>query len=213
MKIQSQKHYWDNVGGEKRFAHPLRRDWLASHVPVEHTILDCGCGYGRILGELAQYGYQNAVGADFSGGMLRRCRRLIPHLGLVQATGERLPFADGSFDAVLLFAVLTAMPMEEQQRALFAELQRVLRTGGIVYISDLLLNTDRRNVDRYEQFAEQFGAYGIFQLPEGVIFRHHAEEWIRSLTAAFDCIAYEPFTAITMNGHSSAAFQYLGRLR
>jgi len=213
MEIGSQQHYWDNVGGEKRFAHPLRRDWLASHFPVGHRILDCGSGYGRILGELAQHGYQNTVGADFSGGMLRRCRQLYPDLPLVQAVGERLPFADGSFDVVLLFAVLTAMPMEDQQCALFAEVQRVLRRGGFIYISDLLLNTDRRNVDRYEQFAEQFGAYGIFQLPEGVIFRHHSEEWIQSLTAAFNCLAYESFTAQTMNGHSSAAFQYLGRLR
>lgn len=105
------------------------------------------------------------------------------------------------------------MPMEDQQRALFSEAERILCPGGHVYISDLLLNADRRNVDRYEKFAEQFGTYGVFQLPEGVIVRHHTEEWIRSLTAAFDCLEYERFTATTMKGHSSAAFQYLGRLR
>ena len=166
-----------------------------------------------ILGELVQNGYHNAIGADFSDGMLRRRRQLTPHLNLVQADPETLPFRDCSFDAALLFALLTSMPMENQQRALFSEVQRILRGGGLVYISDLLLNIDRRNVDRYELFAEQFGAYGIFQLPEGVRVRHHSEEWIRFLTAAFDCIAYEPFTVTTMNGHSSAAFQYLGRLR
>jgi len=213
MAVRSQKRYWDSVAGEKRFAHPLRLNWLASHFSVGHTILDCGCGYGRLLGELAQNGYHNAVGVDFSDGMLRRCRQLTPHLILVQADAETLPFRDRSFDAVLLFALLTSMPMEDQQRALFSEVQRILCGGGLVYISDLLLNTDRRNVDRYERFAEQFGAYGVFQLPEGVRVRHHAEEWIRSITAAFDCIAYEPFTVTTMNGHSSAAFQYLGRLR
>jgi SAM-dependent methyltransferase len=213
MEVRSQKAYWDGVAGEKCFAHPLRLDWLASHLTVGHTILDCGYGYGRILVELAQNGYHNAVGADFSFGMLRRCRQLIPPFSLVQADAERLPFRECSFDAVLLFALLTSMPLEAQQRALFSEVQRILRVGGLIYVSDLLLNTDRRNVDRYERFAERFGAYGIFQLPEGVTVRHHTEDWIRCLAAGFDCIAYEPFTVTTMNGHTSAAFQYLGRLR
>ncbi len=213
MEVRSQKPYWDGVAGEKRFAHPLRLNWLASHFLPAQAILDCGCGYGRLLGELTQNGYRNVVGVDFSDGMLRRCRQLAPGSTLVQAEGEKLPFMDGSFDAVLLLAVLTSMPMENQQRALFSELQRILRRGGLIYISDLLLNTDRRNVDRYERFAGRFGTYGIFELPEGVIVRHHTEEWIQSLAAAFDCLAYETFTARTMNGHSSAAFQYLGRLR
>ena len=103
--------------------------------------------------------------------------------------------------------------MESEQRGLFAEVQRILRPGGLVYISDLLLNTDSRNVHRYKQFVEQFGAYGVFQLPEGVVVRHHSEEWIQSLTEAFDRLEYEPFTVTTMNGNTSAAFQYLGRLR
>jgi ubiquinone/menaquinone biosynthesis C-methylase UbiE len=180
-----------------------------------HDLLDCGCGYGRLLAALTQRGYHNTVGTDFSIGMLRRCNILYPHLELrlVQTDGKTLPFRDDSFDGVLLFTVLTCMPMESEQRGLFAEVQRILRPNGLVYISDLLLNTDSRNVLRYKQFVEQFGRYGVFRLPEGVVVRHHDEEWIRSLTAAFDRLEYERFTVNTMNGNPSAAFQYLGRLR
>jgi SAM-dependent methyltransferase len=213
MEMRPQKDYWNAVASEKRFQHPLRLDWLASHFSVGHTILDCGCGYGRLFDKLVQNGYHNLVGADFSQRMLRQCRLLHPDLPLVQTDAETLPFEDCSFDAVLLFALLTCMPVDNQQRALFAEVQRILRAGGLIYISDLLLNTDPRNLERYERFAEQFGAYGVFQLPEGVIVRHHAKERIQSLTAAFDCLEYETFTVTTMNGHPSAAFQYLGRLR
>ena len=147
--------------------------------------------------------------------MLRQCNILHPDLTLrlVQSDGKTLPFRDHAFDAVLLFTLLTCMPMESEQRGLFAEVQRILRPGGLVYISDLLLNTDSRNVDRYTQFAEQFGAYGVFRLPEGVVVRHHSEYWIQSLTEAFNRLEYEPFTVTTMNGSTSAAFQYLGRLR
>ena len=58
-----------------------------------------------------------------------------------------------------------------------------------------------------------FGDYGVFRLPEGVVVRHHSERWIQSMTEAFERLDYEPFTVMTMNGNSSAAFQYLGRLR
>lgn len=213
MEVWSQKAYCDSLAGEKCFAHPLRLDWLTSHFMVGHAIPDCGCGHGRIVVELAQNGYHNVVGADFSVGMLGRCRQLTLPFTFVQGDAERLPFRDCSFNAVLLFALLTSVPLEAQQCALFSEVQRILRGGGLIYISNFLLNTDCWNVDRYERFAERFGAYRIFQLPEGVTVRHHTEEWIRCLSAAFNCIAHEPFTATTMNGRSSAAFQCLGRLR
>ena len=214
MELQSQRQYWDRVASEKQFHHPLRFAWLDSHV-AGRDLLDCGCGYGRLLAELTQRGHYNTVGTDFSEGMLRRCNIIYPDLDLrlVQTDGKTLPFRDHSFDGVLLFTVLTCMPMESEQRGLFAEVQRILRPNGLVYISDLLLNTDSRNVLRYKQFVEQFGSYGVFRLPEGVVVRHHNEEWIRSLTAAFDRLEYQRFTVTTMNGNPSAAFQYLGRLR
>jgi len=214
MELRSQRQYWDRVASEKRFRHPLRLAWLDSHL-TGRDILDCGCGYGRLLAELARGGYSNAVGADFSEAMLRQCNILYPDLNLrlVQGDGQLLPFRDCSFDAVLVFTLLTSMPMDSEQRCLFAEVQRVLRPRGLVYISDLLLNTDSRNLRRYEQFAEVFGSYGVFGLPEGVDVRHHSENWIQSLTEDFDRLEYEPFTVTTMNGNSSSAFQYLGRLR
>lgn len=95
---------------------------------------------------------------------------------------------------------------------MLAEVRRVLCLEGILYISDLLINTDVRNLKRYERGADQFGVYGVFELPESVIVRHHREEWIEQLTRAFTPLAFEHFTATGMNGNASAAFQYLGRV-
>jgi hypothetical protein len=64
----------------------------------------------------------------------------------------------------------------------------------------------------YTQFAAEFGAYGTFRLPEGIVVRHHTEEWIRVLTQDFTPLEYERFVVTTMNGNASVAFQYLGRL-
>ena len=167
MELRARQRYWNQVAGEKTFQHPLRLDWLDSHLSGRRDILDCGCGQGRLLAELSRRGYDHAVGVDFAEAMLRRSQVLHPDLSLrlVQIDGRTLPFRDDSFDAVLLFTLLTCMPMDTEQRGLFGEVQRVLRPSGLVYISDLLLNADSRNVSRYEEFADQFGVYGVFRLP------------------------------------------------
>ena len=210
--VLSQVNYWDRVAHEKRFSHPLRRNWLVQYLKnPQARILDYGCGYGRTLADLSEEGFENFVGMDFSEVMLARARVEVPGAGLVRNDGHSLPFQNDCFDAVLLFAVLTCIPDGNEQRFLLAEARRVLRSGGLLYLSDLLVNNDQRNRERYERDAEKFKCYGVFELPEGVVVRHHQREWIEKLTSPFQQLEYEPFTVTTMNGNASAAFQYLGR--
>jgi SAM-dependent methyltransferase len=210
-EIASQVDYWDRVADQKHFSHPLRLDWLEKYSNRQARILDYGCGYGRTLAELSNAGYENLFGMDFSEAMLRRCRREVPQSKLIRNDGNALPLKYSSFDAVLLFAVLTCIPDSNVQRVLLRAVEQVLRPGGLVYISDLLVNDDERNRERYQQFAEGYECYGVFELPEGVAVRHHEKEWIEELTRSFRQLEYEPFMVTTMNGNTSAAFQYLGR--
>lgn len=207
----SQISYWDRVAEEKRFSHPLRVGWLRRYLknPVA-KILDHGCGYGRTLAELAQANYHNVVGTDFSEAMLRRAQHEVPDSKLVRNDGLALPIKSECFDAVLLFAVLTCIPDDHDQSAVLTEVGRVLQPGGLIYISDLLINQDSRNRERYERDAKRFNCYGVFELPEGVVVRHHRKEWIEELTGSFRPLEYDPFTVTTMNGNPSSAFQYLG---
>jgi SAM-dependent methyltransferase len=210
----SQIGYWDRVASEKRFSHPVRLDWLARYLGTtgkRAAILDYGCGYGRTLVELWRAGYQNTLGVDFSTGMLARCRLSLPNLLLVRNDGRTLPLKNSSVDAVLLFAVLTCIPDSNEQRGLLSEVARILRPGGLLYLSDLLINDDPRNRQRYERHADAYKCYGVFELPEGVVVRHHRQEWIDDLTSPFARLEYEPFSVTTMNGNLSSAFQYLGR--
>jgi len=209
--VASQISYWDRVAHEKRFSHPLRLDWLTRYSNQQARILDYGCGYGRTLAELSRAGYHHVVGTDFSEAMLRRSRRELPHSMLVRNDGSALPIKSESIDAVLLFAVLTCIPDDNDQRVVLSEVERVLSPGGLLYISDLLVNDDPRNRERYEQWAEKYKCYGVFELPEGVVVRHHRKEWIAEVTGSFWQLEHEPFTVTTMNGNQSSAFQYLGR--
>lgn len=202
--------YWDRVAQEKRFSHPLRVQWLES-LNARARVLDYGCGYGRTLKQLEEAGFENPIGVDFSMAMLVRCRQDLSRPTLVCNDGHRIPFKHESVDAVLLFATLTCIPHDHDQRSLIAQVKSVLRPGGLLYISDLLLNDDSRNTRRYQKYAEAYGTFGVFELPEGVVVRHHRREWIEDLTASFAELKFEQFKVTTMNGNTSEAFQYLGR--
>jgi SAM-dependent methyltransferase len=209
--MSTQSNYWDRVAHEKSFSHPLRKDWLARHLTSQARILDYGCGYGRTLAQLSDAGYENIFGMDFSESMLSRCRREVPGSKIIRNDGHGVPLKAESLDAVLLFAVLTCIPDSNQQRQLLHAIEQVLRPGGLIYLSDLLVNDDARNRKRYERFAKAYECYGVFELPEGVAVRHHQKEWIEELTSSFQQFEYEHFTVTTMNRNTSAAFQYLGR--
>ena len=74
-----------------------------------------------------------AVGLDPSRGMLAQCRASCP-APLVQSVGERLPFADRSFD---LISMGYALRHVADLRALFAEYHRVLVPGGRLVVLEL----------------------------------------------------------------------------
>src|SRR5439155_12126115 len=114
-------------------------------------------------------------------------------------------------DAVLLFAVLTSVPTNKGQRAILTETSRVLRPGGILYISDMWLQKDARNLERYVEGEKKHGVYGVFDLSEGVTVRHHEPKWIEELTNGYELQALEEIQVQTMNGHPSSAFQWFGR--
>ena len=203
--------FWDNIARTKTFTHPLRLDRFAPRVPSSARILDCGCGHGRTLNELHAHGYANVVGLDPSPEMVARAREGFPNRGLVVGEGATMPFADQTFDAVLLFAVLTCVPEDHGQQRIMDAVFRILRPDGVVYISDYLIQDDPRNVERYQRSLGVCGTYGVFRAADGSIFRHHDPAWIAELTCRFTPLALYTVNVTTMNGNPAKAFQFLGR--
>lgn len=210
IDLNSQYEYWNTTGTQKSFAHPLNlrrvRQWMSD----EGCILDFGCGYGRVLGELYQEGYDKLIGVDFSPAMIAAARAQYPQIAFEQIESLIIPLPDASVDGVLLFSVLTCMPTDEGQRELLKEVNRVLTRGGLLYISDLWLQTDERNLARYARDERKYGVYGVFDLPEGVTVRHHDRKWIETLTSDFTTVALDELEVVTMNGNPAQAFQWFG---
>lgn len=210
-EIHDQEKYWDEVAEEKEFPTPFQIKKFEKHISKEMRILDVGCGYGRTLSELYNHNFKNLTGIDYSQGMINRGLRLYHYLNLIKNDGDTIPFPDNEFDAVLLIAVLTSNIKDEEQENLISEISRVLKDDGILYINDYLINQDERNLERYHKYKDKYGTYGVFELPEGAVFRHHAEEHILKLTDGFEELVFEKTVYDTMNGHKSNGFYYIGK--
>lgn len=210
VDLDSQLAYWNTEGPQKPFAHPLNLRRVNQWLTPESLILDFGCGYGRSLGELFDAGYCNLIGLDFSPAMIASARARFPGIGFHEVQSLTIPLDDASVDGALLFTVLTCVPTDDGQRELVRELHRVLKPGGLLYISDLWLQTDERNLARYARDESKYRTYGVFDLPEGVTVRHHDPAWIETLTSSFYKVAVDELDVVTMNGNAAKAFQWFG---
>jgi len=104
----------------------IRDAVLRAGLPPRPRLLDLGAGSGRIGRPFVQAG-DDYTAVDRSFGMLRMFADRMPAARLAQADGACLPFADASFDAVLLVQVLSGVP---GWRHFLTDTLRVLRPGG-----------------------------------------------------------------------------------
>ena len=125
-------------------------------------LLDVGAGTGRIGWPFVAAG-DDYVGVDLSLGMLREFVRRggadrmgqIPRL--VRADGRQLPFADASFDAVMLIQVVGAARSWTQ---LVAEARRTLRSPGVLAVGQSAMpanGVDEQMKRRLASLLEEMG--------------------------------------------------------
>jgi len=197
--------FWDERAASGTcFTAPGPEEAFFHRVDRKARVLELGCGYGRILGELSGRGYRRLTGIDFSVPMLHQARAsgTVARLSAGSATG--LPFADGVFDAVLAVALFTCIPdLHDQQRAA-DEIRRVLRPGGLFCASCFLRNGDSRNRERYRREAVPGTPdWGLFRLVPGGLLRHHSVGHLRRLFQRFRWLDASVERFHTMGGHSS----------
>lgn len=95
------------------------------------AVLELGCGGGINMAFYDPAKITSFSGVDPSPALLERSREAAQAIGLTAdirgGVGEALPFADASFDTVLITFTLCSV---DDQRAVLNEMRRVLRTGG-----------------------------------------------------------------------------------
>jgi SAM-dependent methyltransferase len=144
-------------------------------------VLDVATGPGYVAAAAARRGGR-ALGMDFAAAMVAEARRQNPGVEFKEGDAEALPFADGSFDAVVMnFGLLH---LGGPERAL-AEAARVLRPGGRLGFTVWAKPEEARGFGIVLAAIQKHGNMNV-PLPAGPPFFRFSEEaeCHRSLLAA-----------------------------
>lgn len=158
--------YWNNEGAKKIFSHPICSEWMA-HLDRNASILDIGCGYGRLTPYLTREGFQNITGYDPSGSLIERALQENP--GAFYSSNSSTLYGK-SFDLILCFALFTSCPSQDEQSELVSIINQLSQRNKWLYISDYEIRDNPHYQDRYEQ--RKLNIYGCFSSGNAV-FRHH----------------------------------------
>jgi ubiquinone/menaquinone biosynthesis C-methylase UbiE len=140
---------------------PVQRTVLAlaeSQAAQPASILDVGCGTGRLLrSAAARFPHARLMGIDAAGEMVRQAQALTSDSAVTfrEGTAEALPFDDDAFD--LIFSTLTFHHWSDQRGAI-REVARVLAPGGKWLLADFMatgLVRSIRRLLRLRQFPDR----------------------------------------------------------
>lgn len=109
----------------------------AKEVPQPGSILDVGCGTGKLLrATSARFPRARLEGVDAAPQMVQTAIHMLPPgspIHFQEATAEALPFDDGRFD--LVFSTMTFHHWADQPKGV-SEVSRVLAPGGRWLLAD-----------------------------------------------------------------------------
>lgn len=154
------------------------------HVGRTGTLLDVSCATGVLTRELASAGSFDAVyGLDVSAEMLKEAsqRDAKGQFRRVRADVADMPFADGSFDAVVSGAALHCWPSVQDG---LAEVRRVLKEGSSFFATTFL-------VGAYNPIGTRAQRSGVFNRGTPYRFFEAKELYWLCKAAGFESVEVE----------------------
>ncbi len=130
-------HTYEDSWMQKRFFDPVHEAvlTLAANGPKPETILDIGCGTGRLLRKaMTRWPYARFIGVDPAPGMVDMAQRLLPDAAFRLGTAEEIPLPDASVDLAMS---TVSFHHWHDQAAGVREVARVLRPGGRFLLADV----------------------------------------------------------------------------
>jgi 2-polyprenyl-3-methyl-5-hydroxy-6-metoxy-1,4-benzoquinol methylase len=123
--LSCDEHHWWYVGRRRVIHAQLSR----LDLPADASILDAGCGSGRMMDDLTRYGTVSGFDFEEKGVQAARSRG---HGDVQQARVEEIPHEDESFDLITCLDVIEHTPDDVVS---LRELHRVMRPGGQLLVT------------------------------------------------------------------------------
>ena len=121
---------YENSWMQRAFFDQTHKAVLALAADIVHqpaSVLDVGCGTGRLLRRAYRYWPESQlIGVDPANGMIERAKLLTPNATFFTGMAEALPLQDASVDLALS---TTSFHHWQDQAAGIREIARVLRPG------------------------------------------------------------------------------------
>lgn len=188
----------------------------STHLRPGDTVLDLGCGAGNFtLRVMEETGRLACHLVDLSRPMLERAQERIQKAGaesisVYQSDLRELNFSDASFDCILAGAVLHHLREDADWVAVFSRLHRWLKSGGRLYVADLVVFDNpamqRLMWNRYERYLESIGG-GAYR--DKVLAYVEKEDSPRSLAFQLDLlrrVGFSHFDVLHRNGVNGCYF-------
>ncbi len=129
---------------------------VAGAGPAPGSIVDVGCGTGRLLRKARErWPHAHLIGVDPAEGMVKKARLMMPDSVFIVSPAELIPLPDSSVDLVVS---TTSFHHWQDQLQGIREIRRILRPGGPFLLSDMT----------FPQFMLKFIHHGRFCNPQEV---------------------------------------------
>lgn len=207
--------HWDQVFQKLRQAGTdldWQEQWVAAFAPILETcqvqlLLDLGCGTGNDVARLARNGYP-VIGLDYSREAIRQAAtKAVGGTAFVVADmATLLPFADAAFDAIMS-NVAMHMFDDARTRALFAEVKRILRPGG-VFLFHVNALEDRPLRAKRKPPTQELAANFVLEA-DGQTMHFFSEPYLRDLLTGWQAVNLK-LVEITTPG-TQEPFKYVWR--
>ena len=175
----------------------IRSTLAANGIDVEAaaSLLDFGCGCGRVVRHWSRLDGTAIHGSDYNGDLIEWCRGALPFATFtINALEPPLPYEQETFDLVYAISVFTHLT-EDLQHRWMRELERILAPGGTLLVTTkgrsrlaALTPEELARFERGELVVQEAGYAG-----KNLCAAFHPETYVRErLAGELDVVAFVP---------------------
>ena len=156
-------HSYEDSWMQKRLFDPVHQAILTllAKLNAPETILDVGCGSGRLLRAASMYWPKaQLIGVDPADGMIEVARQLNPTATFLSGTAEALPLPDASVNLVI--STLSFHHWHDQAAGV-RDIARVLRPHGYFLLADVSAPAWIAKVITHDRFLDRKSVKDFFR--------------------------------------------------